>query len=400
MSSLESVRQLLGQTHRAQPEDLPGMVMDAAAQLDATALIIYLVDHQQRWLTPLTAPGTPAREPLAVDGTLPGRAYSLTETIVAEGGGDGVRMWVPVLDGAERLGVLEVVAAVALTAQAVEDCKAVASVLGEIIVTRSLYTDTIERVRRREPMRLPAEILRAQLPPLTFATDRLVVSGILEPCYDVAGDAFDYAVNGDVAHLALFDAAGHGSSGGTRAVMLATQALGAYRNARRTGLDLIGTYHHIDDAVRAYDRSGMITAVLAELDQRTGVLRVISAGHPGGILLRGGRAVKVLPTPTALPVPLGDLRAPVVVEEMLEPGDQLLLYTDGITEARSRDGDLFGIDRLIDFAVKAVADRLPPPETTRRLVHAILAHQDDTLQDDATVLLAAWRDGSPGELQP
>ncbi|MDP9793216.1 serine/threonine protein phosphatase PrpC [Catenuloplanes nepalensis] len=400
MSSLEAVRQLLRQVHRARPEDLPGMVMRAAAQLDATALIIYLVDHQQRHLMPLAGPGTPARESLPVDGTLPGRAYSMTETIAADGDDDGVRLWVPVLDGAERLGVLEVVAASVLTAQAVEDCKAVASLLGEMIVTRNLYTDTIERVRRREPMRLPAEILRAQLPPLTFATERLVVSGILEPCYDVAGDAFDYAVNGDVAHLALFDAAGHGSAGGTRAVLLATQALGAYRNARRSGLDLIGTYHHIDGAVRAYDRSGMITAVLAELDQRTGVLKVISAGHPSGIVLRGGKVVKVLPTPTALPVPLGDLRAPVVVEEMLEPGDQLLLYTDGIIEARSRDGDLFGIDRLIDFAVRAVADRLPPPETTRRLVHAILDHQDDTLQDDATVLLAAWRDGSPADLEP
>ncbi|GAB7051380.1 PP2C family protein-serine/threonine phosphatase [Catenuloplanes indicus] len=399
MSSLEVVRQLLHQSHRARPEDLPGMVMAAAVQLDATALIIYLVDHQQRHLTPLLGPGTPAREPLLVDGTLAGRAYSYTDTITVDGD-DRVRAWVPVLDGAERLGVLEVVADAPLTAQAVEDCKAVASLLGEIVETRSLYTDTVERVRRREPMRLPAEILRAQLPPLTFATDRLVVSGILEPCYDVAGDAFDYAVNGDIAHLALFDAAGHGSSGGTRAVMLATMALGAYRNARRSGLDLIGTYHHIDGAVRAYDRAGMITAVLAELDQRTGVLKVISAGHPSGIVLRGGKVVKVLPTPTALPVPLGDLRAPVVVEEMLEPGDQLLLYTDGITEARSRDGDLFGVDRLIDFAVKAVADRLPPPETARRLVHAILAHQDDTLQDDATVLLAEWRDTPPTDLQP
>ncbi|MDR7275759.1 PP2C family protein-serine/threonine phosphatase [Catenuloplanes atrovinosus] len=400
MSSLESVRQLLRQAHRARPEDLPGMVMRAAPQLDATALIIYLVDLQQRQLTPLNADGTPGREPLAVDGTLPGRAYCMTTTITTEGDDAGARLWVPLLDGAERLGVLEVVSAAPMSAQAVADCKTVASLLGEIIVTRSLYTDTIERVRRREPMRLPAEILRAQLPPLTFATERLVVSGILEPCYDVAGDAFDYAVNGDVAHLALFDAAGHGSSGGTRAVMLATQALGAYRNARRTGLDLIATYHHIDDAVRAYDRAGMITAVLAELDQRTGMLRVISAGHPSGIVLRAGKAVKILPTPTALPVPLGDLQTPVVVEELLEPGDQLLLYTDGITEARSRDGQEFGVERLIDFAVRAVADQLPAPETTRRLVHAILAHQDETLQDDATVLLAEWRDTPPTQLQP
>jgi hypothetical protein len=396
VSSLESVRQLLQQSHHARAEDLPGMAMRAAAELDATALVIYLVDHQQRYLLPLTGPDTPARERLTIDGTLPGRAYSMINTYP----GDGHRLWVPVLDGAERIGVLEVVAEAPLHERAVEDCKAVASLLAEIIVTRGLYTDMIERVRRLEPMRVPAEILRAQLPPLTFATERLVISGILEPCYNVAGDAFDYAVNGDTAHLALFDAAGHGSSAGGRAVLLATLALGSYRNARRAGLDLVDTYLQINDTVRAHDRAGMITAVLAELDQLTGLLKVISAGHPGGIVIRGGKVVKVLPTPTALPVPLGDLRAPVVVEEALEPGDRLLLYTDGIIEARSADGEEFGIERLRDFAVKASADHLPPPETTRRLVHAILTHQADQLQDDATVLMAEWRAGPPVDLQP
>src|SRR3954465_7224251 len=110
-------------------------------------------------------------------------------------------------------------------------------------------------------MQLAAEMLRAQLPPLTFSTGHLVISGVLEPCYDVGGDAFDYAVNGDVAHLALFDAVGHGSTGGMRSVVLASLALAGYRNAR-AGMDLVATYRHIDAVVRDHDRGGMITAVL------------------------------------------------------------------------------------------------------------------------------------------
>lgn len=395
VSSLESLRQLLRQSHHARPEDLPEMAMRAAPLVDASAMVIYLADHQQRQLLPLLSSGAPARDAFNIDGTLAGRAFSLVTACVSAAEPDGYRLWVPLLDGAERLGVLEVVADTQLSDEAADDCITVAALLAELVATRSNYSDTIERVRRREPMRLAAEMLRAQLPPLTFSTGHLIISGVLEPCYDVGGDAFDYAINDDIGHLALFDAAGHGSAAGMRSVVLASIALAGYRNARRAGMDLVSTYHHIDNAVRDHDRAGMITAVLAEVDQRTGLLRVISAGHPGGIVIRHGKVVKVLPTPTALPVSLGDQRAPVVVEEALEPGDHLLLYTDGIIEARSPDGEEFGIDRLTDFATKAIADQLPPPETTRRLVHAILDYQDDRLQDDATVLLAQWRSPAP-----
>ena len=175
-----------------------------------------------------------------------------------------------------------------------------------------------------------------------------------------------------------------------RAVVLASVAIAAYRNARHGLMDLTATYHHLDNAVRDHDRTGMITAVLAELDQRTGVLQVISAGHPSGIVLRRGRVVTVLPSPTALPVTLGDRRPPVIIQEALEPGDHVLLYTDGITEARDSEGNPFGTDRLVDFTQRALADELPAAETARRLVHAILDYQDDCLQDDATVLLLHW----------
>ncbi|WP_067509402.1 PP2C family protein-serine/threonine phosphatase [Actinoplanes sp. TFC3] len=390
MSTLEAVRQLIRQGYRARPEDLADMAMQAAPLLGVSALVIYVVDHQQRLLLPLLGDRSPDSATTTIDGTLAGRAFStlLPVRCEPEAGEEGV--WVPLLDGSERMGVLQVTAGQPLTDEAVADCATVAALVGELVVTGDLYSDTIERRRRREPMKLAAEMLRGQLPPLTFATSRTVIAGILEPCYDVGGDAFDYAVNDDTAHLALFDAVGHGSAGGMRTVVLACIAIAAYRNARRTGLDLVATYRHIDQAIRAHDRNGMITAVLAELDQRSGVLEVISAGHPSGIVLRGGRVVMVLPTPTALPVPYGDRRVPVVIEHALEPGDQVLLYTDGIVEARDRDGNPFGVDRLIAFAQRALAADLPAAETARRLVHAILEYQDDRLQDDATVLLLHW----------
>jgi serine phosphatase RsbU (regulator of sigma subunit) len=81
-----------------------------------------------------------------------------------------------------------------------------------------------------------------------------------------------------------------------------------------------------------------------------------------------------------------------VAEEVLQPGDWLVLYTDGITEARDAAGSWFGEERLIDFLTRSAAAAHPPPETARRLTAAVLAHQDGLLQDDASILMACWRE--------
>jgi sigma-B regulation protein RsbU (phosphoserine phosphatase) len=347
---------------------------------------LFLVDYGQVELLPLAAPG----EPVRIDGTLAGRAYISGEAVR---GGTPERIWVPVVSGADRLGVLaarldEPLDDATPDATLVEDLRALAATFAGIVATRRTYGDALERTRRRLPMQLAAEIIWNQLPPLTFATPGAAVAAILEPCYDVGGDAFDYAINGSVLHVAVFDAVGHGIA----ASALTSLAISAYRNARRCGLDLVDTCRSVDKWVHAQYPDGYVTAVLGELDINTGTYRKISAGHPEELLLRGGRLVRTLPAPTALPLGLGYLGdpMPVVAEESLEPGDALLLYTDGVVEARTEDGEQFGIDQLVECVTKALADQLQPAETMRRLVRTLLTHQRDQLQDDATALLLTW----------
>jgi serine phosphatase RsbU (regulator of sigma subunit) len=82
-----------------------------------------------------------------------------------------------------------------------------------------------------------------------------------------------------------------------------------------------------------------------------------------------------------------------VCEESLQPGDRLLLVTDGVDEARTEDGGFFGRDRLAEFAAKELASGLPTPEVMRRLQAAILRYQTGKLQDDATTVFVEWLTG-------
>jgi serine phosphatase RsbU (regulator of sigma subunit) len=274
-----------------------------------------------------------------------------------------------------------------------------AALIAELIMAKAAYGDLFARVRRRRPMSLAGEIAWNLLPPLTFGTDRVVISCVLAPAYNVGGDSFDYAVDATTARFAVFDAMGHGLDAG----LLATVAIGAYRNARLDGADLGGAVQAIDAALAgAFAAGKFVTAVLGELELASGRLRWHNAGHPAPLLLRGGRVVKSLHTDVGLPLGLtAALGGTITVgQESLEPGDRLLFYTDGVTEARSAEGEQFGAQRLADLVVREDAAGQPAPETMRRLMHAILAHQAGQLRDDATTMLVEWQGGGAERITP
>jgi len=66
------------------------------------------------------------------------------------------------------------------------------------------------------------------------------------------------------------------------------------------------------------------------------------------------------------------------------------LYTDGVTEARTEDGEQFGLERLVDLLEREAASGRTAEELLRRLVRAVLEHQGGGLRDDATLLLVQW----------
>src|SRR4051812_43782275 len=104
---MEAVRCLLKLSHRGRPEDLPSALTEAAPFLDAAELSVLLVDYEQLALWPLRGGAPWTGEPVTVDGTLAGRAFAGAE-VTQEERADGTQVWLPLLHGAERLGVLVV----------------------------------------------------------------------------------------------------------------------------------------------------------------------------------------------------------------------------------------------------------------------------------------------------
>lgn len=178
----------------------------------------------------------------------------------------------------------------------------------------------------------------------------------------------------------------------------------AYRNSRRSHQSLIATARHIESAITdVFKVEAFATALICELDATCGTVTWISAGHHEPVLLRQGRLVKTLEPEPLMPLGLNELlggRHDVTVGmEQLEPGDMVLLYTDGVVEARSPGGEFFGLERLLELLTRSLAAELPAPETMRRVTHALLDHQAGDLDDDATLLLVEWH-GPVGSAAP
>jgi serine/threonine protein phosphatase PrpC len=397
---LELLHGLLRRSHLSTPSNLAVVVADQARSIGARDVVLYLIDYEQGALVPVTGDGVAPGTPLSVAGTIAGRAFSSTSILRSQGDRSGLeRLYLPLIDGTERVGVIGMsFEEGALSGRIVAACERYAHLVAILIVTKGAYGDAFEVTRRRQRMTIASELLWALAPPLVFATDGLALAGMLEPCYDNGGDALDYAVDDRVLHVGVFDAMGHGLA----AAGVAAFALSAYRYSRRSGSDLLETYAAMHEAVGTqFPEWRFVTALIAQLELDSGRLRWISAGHPPPLVIRAARRAYTLKTTHAPPLgvdsPSG---APTVATDGLEPGDLLLLYTDGLPEARDRDGQWFTIERLSEFIEREAAAGQTAPETLRRLRHAIIGAGETKLRDDATALLLEWKGNREAALLP
>jgi serine phosphatase RsbU (regulator of sigma subunit) len=390
------IGRLLRVSQSADPDALAETLSLAIAGIGGTDLVLYLVDYEHVALMPHPDRLPHGEQPAVatVDGSMAGRVFVTGEPAAVERGG-GWQVWVPVTERVNQLGVLSM-SLPAWNDEVAAYCTELGTAAAHLVIASAHYTDLPHLLRRRKDMDLAAEMQWSLLPPLAFSSGAMTLAGLLEPAYEVGGDSFDYALNDRVLDLAVFDAVGHG----LHSAVLASLLMGAYRHGRRNGQDLRQLVGSIDDAVRRVaDPATFATALLARFDVPTGQLSWLSCGHPHPIIVRRGSTLPAVEVSAALPLGLGYL-APVEAEIVtvdLEPGDGVLLYTDGVVEARSAQGEAFGEAQLRDLLGREHLAGGPPQQTVRRLVRSSLKHAGDRLRDDASMLYLRWDGPTPRE---
>jgi serine phosphatase RsbU (regulator of sigma subunit) len=377
------------------PASITDVVGRIAGELGASDTVVYLVDFAQDTLEPLPDRRQHADRPTSEDvpASIAGRAFADGHTVVSDRA-DGVRVWVPIIEGSDRTGVLALTMPDAQEAT-LAACEELALLTGYLISSHARSTDHYNLFRRRRALSLAASMQWDLLPPLVLKTARASVAGLLEPAYEVGGDCFDYALNDDELAVAIFDAMGHGVGSS----LIAALAVGCYRHDRREGSPLDVTHTHLDAALATHLPSfAFSTGQLARLDLDDGTFTWTNAGHPLPLLLRGGRVIRTLECRPTVPWGLGALASTTIqiATEALEPGDSVLFYTDGVIEAHVPGGEGFGAERLADLLGQVASDLLEPEEIVRKLSQSVLEHQDQRLADDATFVLVQWHGSDPG----
>lgn len=383
---------LLDRTHEMPPQLIAPLVAEEVARVGGRDLSILLQDYEQMLLVPLPGRRLTVGGPEPVEGSPAGKAFLSRKTVEVPQDGT-VRMYLPLLDGSDQVG------AMAVTLDSVDDddrrlLRRLAGLVADMIVTKDAYTDLFFQARRSAPMSVAGEIQWSLLPPLSMTVPQVEVAGILEPAYDVAGDSFDYALNGDILHVAMIDAMGHGLDAAT----MATVAIGAYRHTRRANTDLSHVYAFMDEAINEqFGPEHFVTAQMMCLNIATGRLQWVNAGHPAPLLIRDRAVVDRLESPTTLPVGFGGDQ-PEVSERLLQPGDQLLCFTDGLIEEHQAGGEQFGEAQLIECTNRILRDHTAVRPVVRALSHALKHERGDITSDDATIFLIEWRGGDADHL--
>ncbi|HUM30989.1 MAG TPA: SpoIIE family protein phosphatase [Thermoanaerobaculia bacterium] len=200
------------------------------------------------------------------------------------------------------------------------------------------YADSMERARMAQEIKVAHDIQQSLLPSEDPDIKGFTVASLFIPCYEVAGDFFNFYSDEEAAHIVLIDVSGKGVG----AAMVAS-ALHIYLSLRLTSnVSMSGFVHELNDYLHAtLNGEHYATGIFLRIRQN-GEMEYVSAGHPP-ILVAGSGAERSYPS-TGLPLGILPDRFFDCLPLELYPGESACLYSDGFNETLDPDDEEFGIE--------------------------------------------------------
>lgn len=351
----------------------------------ALAVDLHLADYGLGFLKSLDRPDD-ENQPLSLHNSPEGRAFGSQEPGEQQvRHDDAVDHHLPVTVRGERLGILTVRLPQALSAPGtVAELARVADLLGHEILVAERDTDLYRRARRTSRLTLAAEMQWQLLPARACTAAEFAIGAQLEPAYAIHGDNFDWAADADQLTVAVTNGMGEG----IQASLLTNLAVNALRNARRAGVGIADQAALADQALYDQHRGAShVSTLLLRFELETGRVGVVDAGSPQ-LWMQRGRLVRRVELEAQLPLGMFQESQYAVQEFHVEPGDRLLLVSDGVYETVSPQGEVYG-DRMLARAIQSTR-LLPAATVPRALLGELAEYRGVETLDDALVLCLDW----------
>ncbi|MFD0070496.1 PP2C family protein-serine/threonine phosphatase, partial [Streptomyces sp. NPDC127574] len=253
------------------------------------------------------------------------------------------------------------------------------------VITAGRDTDLYLQARRTRRLTLAAEMQWQLLPGRGCARQEYVIGAHLEPAYTIGGDNFDWSTDADHLTLTVTDGMGQGID----ASLLTSLAVGALRNARRAGIGLADQACLADQVLFAqYGGKKYASTLLLKFDLDSGTVRAVDAGSPQLYRQRDDTVEQV---ELEAQLPLGMFEETAYEEQVfqVEPGDRLVVLSNGVHGALAGDGGTFA-ERALRQTLGATREE-PPHEAARAIVNGLFEHfGSKELAADASVVCLDW----------
>jgi len=270
--------------------------------------------------------------------------FKMKESIVLQGIHSA--MCVPLWNNREVIGLIYVDTINAARTFGPEDLKLLtllANIAAVKIENAKLFEDTIEKQRMEKELKNAAEIQRKLLPVGTPDFPGYDLAGYNDPCREVGGDYFDFIDRGPQRMgFAIGDVSGKGTGA---ALMMATvrASFRAHLEAPCTLQGLIASLN--ETIVQSANSNNFVSFFYAEVDRGSGRMDSVNAGHNPPLLVRASGDVERLKADGLILGVFAGVRHKQS-ESVLNPGDMLVAYSDGVTETQNVGGEEYGEERL------------------------------------------------------